>query len=353
MTEIEIKKEGKTIERYLSASEKPLTESICMTERQTQKVCMAEKRPQKLETALLNVAFHDYSYPHFGIQVEQFHTAADCQFSSKCEVEPIMGFCLLTQGHFSAKTSLFRNPEFNWQVGSANIVLRNGMGAMDMSLPKNEAVEMLNFIIPQDYIQTLITKDPQTFEQLDKYTQTIDNGTLFKENHLVNTQVLRAARDIHKCRMMGNMAPIYLETKITECLAGMLAPSGSEKESFHLSLIIRDKIHDVKDIIHSHYQDLPSLHQLASMVGTNECTLKKAFKQEFGTTVFQYLFEFRMNLAVQYLLDSTLSIAEIGIKLGYDYQSHFCTAFKRKFGVSPMEFRMKRIPLNENGVRLL
>ena len=58
--------------------------------------------------------------------------------------------------------------------------------------------------------------------------------------------------------------------------------------------------------------------------------------------LFQYLFDFRMNLAVHYLLDTSLPIADIGVKLGYDYQSHFCTAFKRKHGVSPMEFRLRR-----------
>jgi len=49
-----------------------------------------------------------------------------------------------------------------------------------------------------------------------------------------------------------------------------------------------------------------------------------------------------MSMASQYLLDSDLPIADIGIKLGYDYQSHFCTAFKRKYGVSPMEYRLRR-----------
>ena len=34
-----------------------------------------------------------------------------------------------------------------------------------------------------------------------------------------------------------------------------------------------------------------------------------------------------------------MAINHIGIKLGYDYQSHFCTAFTRKYGVSPIEYR--------------
>lgn len=99
------------------------------------------------------------------------------------------------------------------------------------------------------------------------------------------------------------------------------------------------KMHDVKDIILSQYRDMPSLHEIASMVGTNECTLKKAFKHEFGTTVFQFLFDYRMRLAALYLLDSDMDIKDIGMKLGYDYQSHFCTAFKRIYGVSPIEYK--------------
>jgi len=27
------------------------------------------------------------------------------------------------------------------------------------------------------------------------------------------------------------------------------------------------------------------------------------------------------------------------VLLGYEYQSHFCTAFRRKYGMSPTEFR--------------
>ena len=51
-----------------------------------------------------------------------------------------------------------------------------------------------------------------------------------------------------------------------------------------------------------------------------------------------------MRLAVLYLLDSDMTVNDIGIKLGYDYQSHFCTAFKRKYGVSPIEYRAMQHP---------
>ena len=107
------------------------------------------------------------------------------------------------------------------------------------------------------------------------------------------------------------------------------------------NMSLRSKIYDARQIIEKQFMDPPSLGRLAVLVGTNECTLKATFKQVFGTTVFKYLFDYRMELAVHYLEDSALPIADIGTRLGYDYPSHFCTAFRRKFGMSPSEYRLR------------
>nr|WP_250714436.1 AraC family transcriptional regulator [Bacteroides fragilis] len=69
-------------------------------------------------------------------------------------------------------------------------------------------------------------------------------------------------------------------------------------------------------------------------VGTNECTLKRGFKTVFGTTVFGHIFDYRMEIACRYLLDSSKTIQEIGACVGYEYHAHFSTAFKRKFGLT-------------------
>ncbi|PIF00041.1 MAG: hypothetical protein CR994_07540 [Maribacter sp.] len=36
------------------------------------------------------------------------------------------------------------------------------------------------------------------------------------------------------------------------------------------------------------------------------------------------------------------TIAEVALQCGYDYTPHFCTAFKRKFGVSPRTRRRQQ-----------
>ncbi|MDR3251414.1 MAG: AraC family transcriptional regulator, partial [Tannerella sp.] len=94
-----------------------------------------------------------------------------------------------------------------------------------------------------------------------------------------------------------------------------------------------------KEIIEQEYRHPPSLRNLALMAGTNECKLKNGFKELFGVTVFGHLFNYRMNLATRYLLDTEKTIQDIAELVGYEHQSHFSTAFKRKFAVSPQEYR--------------
>ena len=85
----------------------------------------------------------------------------------------------------------------------------------------------------------------------------------------------------------------------------------------------RDKIYQARDIICSEYLNPPSLHDLALRVGTNECTLKAGFKEAFRTTVFNYLFDYRMNIAIHYLLDTNKSIGEVAGLVGYDIKRIF------------------------------
>lgn len=258
------------------------------------------------------------------------------------EVRPALMFSIATKG-FGSKNVYSgegRSQELLWRTGDANLCFISGEGGLNVNLSRNLSLDILSIVIPQQFIENLMGYNAQVFESLSVFTHCHDNTHVFlNENRPMEKAVIRAANDIGQAHLMGRNAYRYMESKIIDCFSGFLDPDSLFPGSGYTSLLLRDKMHDAKDLILSHYQDMPSLHDLAAMVGTNECTLKKAFKQEFGTTVFQYLFDYRMDLAIRYLLDTSMPIAEVGAKLGYDYPSHFCTAFKRKYGMSPTEFR--------------
>lgn len=82
----------------------------------------------------------------------------------------------------------------------------------------------------------------------------------------------------------------------------------------------------------------PSVKQAATLCGLHSRTLKRRLSAE-GITYSALLDEIIMNLAKVALAQSTHSITEIGINLGYPYSNHFSRMFKRLSGVSPKQYR--------------
>ncbi|PVD52415.1 hypothetical protein DC498_09925 [Terrimonas sp.] len=83
-----------------------------------------------------------------------------------------------------------------------------------------------------------------------------------------------------------------------------------------------------------------TLQAMAESLGTNETTLKQAFKKVTGTTIYQYYLHKQM-LAAQKLLDEGYPVTEVALKVGYSTVGHFSHQFKQKFGTSPKNFTIK------------
>ena len=89
----------------------------------------------------------------------------------------------------------------------------------------------------------------------------------------------------------------------------------------------------------------PTVEQLARLVGTNEKRLSRAFRDELGQTVFEYLRSERLRVAQRLLTCSSLNIAQIAEEIGFSSAANFSTAFRDRFGVTPSAYR------DEEGVR--
>ncbi|BAV05494.1 AraC-type DNA-binding protein [Filimonas lacunae] len=73
---------------------------------------------------------------------------------------------------------------------------------------------------------------------------------------------------------------------------------------------------------------------LAEELGTNETTLKVAFKKLTGTTIHKYYHKKRMEKA-EALLKAGKTIGETSKLIGYSQLSHFSYIYKKQYGISP------------------
>lgn len=87
--------------------------------------------------------------------------------------------------------------------------------------------------------------------------------------------------------------------------------------------------------IHRHI----TIEELSRQFHMNPTTLKAAFKSVYGTSLAAHIKHHRMGRAGYLLLETDLSIAQIGQAVGYDSQGKFTAAFKSAYGVLPRDFR--------------
>lgn len=82
----------------------------------------------------------------------------------------------------------------------------------------------------------------------------------------------------------------------------------------------------------------PALSQAAERLGIPMHTFRRRL-YEAGTTYKQIVYSVRMELAADYLRDTSLPLQEIAFLLGYEHAPNFFNAFKKYWRASPAEFR--------------
>jgi AraC family transcriptional regulator len=99
----------------------------------------------------------------------------------------------------------------------------------------------------------------------------------------------------------------------------------------------REKIMKAREILIQQIGEPITIKELSRKVAMNECYLKKGFKEMFGTTIFDFYQNQRMEHARYLLYEKGLTVTEVSVLLGYSSISHFSTAFKKHTGLKPCE----------------
>ena len=102
------------------------------------------------------------------------------------------------------------------------------------------------------------------------------------------------------------------------------------------------KIKHAKEHLLKNIESPPSLKDLARIAGLNEYQLKAGFKEIYGNTVFGYLLDHKLDNARVLLDTRKYQVAEVAYQIGYTNPSHFISAFRKKFGVTPKKYLMAR-----------
>jgi AraC-like DNA-binding protein len=86
-----------------------------------------------------------------------------------------------------------------------------------------------------------------------------------------------------------------------------------------------------------------TLQELAEEAALSRSALAERFSQFVGQPPMQYLAQWRMQLAANYLRSGTEGVAVIANRVGYDSEAAFSRAFKKAVGAAPSDWRRAHV----------
>ncbi|BBI34316.1 helix-turn-helix transcriptional regulator [Cohnella abietis] len=148
-------------------------------------------------------------------------------------------------------------------------------------------------------------------------------------------------RQLLNCPYEPPLRKMYIEGKALELLAIYLQKclfdnvSSTARRGKGLRRTDLDKIRAAADMLVARMDQPPSLLELSQLAEISDFKLKTGFKELYGTTVFGYLRDKRMEQALLLLETERVSVYEAAIATGYSNPSHFASVFREKYGVNP------------------
>ncbi|MHA3770511.1 helix-turn-helix domain-containing protein [Verrucomicrobiota bacterium sgz303538] len=180
------------------------------------------------------------------------------------------------------------------------------LSALEAAYPGNvEAVEVIDFF----------GRDEALAHLCFACAEMLSTGTPGKSNRVADLTHLFAS---------------YLVEKYTN--------AGGEKADFQGGLPIR-QLRKIEDHVREHLAEEMSVEMLADLVELSPFHFSRVFKQSTGMTPLQFVTRERVSRAQQLIRETSRSLIEIGMDVGYSNPSHFAKVFRKVAGVTPTEFR--------------
>ncbi len=193
-----------------------------------------------------------------------------------------------------------------------------------------------------DFLRRLFHNDLEVLRDFGKNIERNHPAVMGNRSFPVTPAMNRLLSEVRDCPYTGSLKKLFVEAKVVELLTLQISQiNASEEGRKNLKRSDIDKLYEVKDLLLRNIDAPFSIEELARVAGLNRTKLQEGFKELFGTTIFGYISDTRLEEARRHILDpgSALSISEIAAMSGYKNPQHFTAAFKRKFGYLPRDAR--------------
>ena len=166
----------------------------------------------------------------------------------------------------------------------------------------------------------------------DYFVQTLNCPIVlkdYKNNPVINKLIARLRSDVNN----ENYKEVVLNSILLElCENGRKVQAASK---MNINRLVTEAI----DILNRHFNEDITLNDVADDLGITPQYLSYIFSKNMNVSFSNYLTDMRLRYAAGILSDKALSVTDAYYLSGYRNLSHFVRSFKRKYNLSPGEYK--------------
>lgn len=168
--------------------------------------------------------------------------------------------------------------------------------------------KVLRYELPKDFSQSIV----------------LTNG-FFIRNYVADCVELF----LQKVAYYKHSASAHLKLALLECLR----EANNEKSDYRL-------IQRIQEYIRNNYQNTELTNQeIANKFGYHSYHINRLMKAHTKKTLHDYLTDYRLHMAKNYLRTTSLSVTQVAEKTGFSSYTYFIKLFRERTGISPLQYR--------------
>jgi AraC-like DNA-binding protein len=217
--------------------------------------------------------------------------------------------------------------------GDGLIVVRNADGVVRAS--RLGPLKLQFFTVQLQYLDGILTVAEWQHLEVAPHHPDLP-ATVFTAGEPLGQKFMRLADQTHSNRLPLRCALLQLWAS---AMAGLLPVTGSLVSSGNK---LRDHLRELIGQMTEAELSERSLPELARQLNCSERHFSRLFREEFGVPFHARQIELRLQRARQLLADSSAKIINVAYVSGYRHLGLFNAMFKKRFGLTPVEWRRQQ-----------
>lgn len=277
----------------------------------------------------LNHGTHDYPFKFYDETMDMFdfmlidwhwHSELEIVLTEKGRVDCFVG---AQQVHLTEGTVLFINTKILHKFISDNNAIIPNLLFSPAFVASEESLVYKKYVVP--VLQSGVEYKLFTPEK--------------------NPQIIYLIKEIIHLQKHGEFVEIQTQQKMTELWCQIYKTIDFSIPSNTSTSAIRTKsqLQIMMQFIQQNYAKQITLEEIAASVNVSKSTALNIFKRVINDTPINYLLTYRLKKAAEMLKSTENKIDYIAQETGFEYESYFNRRFKQFYGITPGEYRKKRI----------